>query len=353
MSQGRGAEPDLHGRQGREAARGEQQDQGWSPEEPPRGDRSHRHAQVSEPKRSRKAPLRRGFLFMATMTTERRSGRAREIRRARAPLVGPAGRVPAAARPQPAAPGLDRRPGAARRQARARRRLRRRHPRRGDGAAGRHGDGHRSFREAAQGGAAAPARERCCRCELSEEFRGRTGGTNPGVYDVVTCMELLEHVPDPASTVARLREAREARRPRILLHDQPQSEVLPVRGDRRGVPAEACCRKGTHDYARFIKPSELSRWCRDAGLATAGTQGHDLQPGHQPVPPGRRLRASTTRCAARRMPSTGRPVRFRRHAGGHRGGPVARAQPPARSARPGRECRSRNCAPTPLPARAA
>jgi hypothetical protein len=50
---------------GEKAARGEQQDEGWSPEEPPRGDRGHRHAQVSEPLSSRKAPLRRGFLFMA------------------------------------------------------------------------------------------------------------------------------------------------------------------------------------------------------------------------------------------------------------------------------------------------
>ena len=65
----KGVEPNghLHGRQGREAARGEQQDRRRSPEEPPRGDRSHRHAQVTGPQGSRKAPPRRGFLFMATM----------------------------------------------------------------------------------------------------------------------------------------------------------------------------------------------------------------------------------------------------------------------------------------------
>ena len=44
--------------------------------------------------------------------------------------------------------------------------------------------------------------------------------------------------------------------------------------------------RGTHDYARFIKPSELARWCRDAGLRAARTQRHDLQPAHQRLPLG-------------------------------------------------------------------
>ena len=77
-------------------------------------------------------------------------------------------------------------------------------------------------------------------------------------FDVVTCMELLEHVPDPAEHGRGLRAgSRKPRRARVLLHHQPQSEGLPVRGDRRRIPARSMLPKGTHDYARFIKPSEL------------------------------------------------------------------------------------------------
>jgi 2-polyprenyl-6-hydroxyphenyl methylase/3-demethylubiquinone-9 3-methyltransferase len=86
-----------------------------------------------------------------------------------------------------------------------------------------------------------------------------------GEFDVVTCMELLEHVPDPASMVAAC-----ARRVRpggqvffSTINRNPKSYLLAVVG------AEYVLRllpKGTHDYMRFIKPSELSRWSRAAGL---------------------------------------------------------------------------------------
>ena len=91
-------------------------------------------------------------------------------------------------------------------------------------------------------------------------------------FDVVTCMELLEHVPDPASTVAacatlvkpggRLFFSTINRNPKAYLFAVIGAEYL-----LKMLP------RGTHDYARFIKPSELSRWCRDAGLEPLELKG--------------------------------------------------------------------------------
>jgi 2-polyprenyl-6-hydroxyphenyl methylase/3-demethylubiquinone-9 3-methyltransferase len=90
-------------------------------------------------------------------------------------------------------------------------------------------------------------------------------GARAGQFDVVTCMELLEHVPDPASTVAAC--ARLAKPGAQVffstINRNPKSYLFAVIG------AEYLLKllpRGTHDYARFIKPSELARWCRTAGL---------------------------------------------------------------------------------------
>jgi 2-polyprenyl-6-hydroxyphenyl methylase / 3-demethylubiquinone-9 3-methyltransferase len=96
---------------------------------------------------------------------------------------------------------------------------------------------------------------------MAEEFAARQAGA----FDVVTCMEMLEHVPDPASVVAAC--ARLVR-PRgqvffSTINRNPKAYLFAVIG------AEYLLRllpKGTHDYLRFIKPSELSRYSRDAGL---------------------------------------------------------------------------------------
>jgi 2-polyprenyl-6-hydroxyphenyl methylase/3-demethylubiquinone-9 3-methyltransferase len=86
-----------------------------------------------------------------------------------------------------------------------------------------------------------------------------------GKFDAVTCMELLEHVPEPASMVAAC--ARLVRPGGQVffstINRNPKSYLFAVIG------AEYVLRllpKGTHDYLRFIKPSELSRWSRAAGL---------------------------------------------------------------------------------------
>jgi 2-polyprenyl-6-hydroxyphenyl methylase / 3-demethylubiquinone-9 3-methyltransferase len=98
-----------------------------------------------------------------------------------------------------------------------------------------------------------------------------------GAHDIVTCMELLEHVPDPASTV---RACAQLARPGghvffSTLNRNLKSYLLAVIG------AEYVLKllpRGTHDYAKFIKPSELARYCRDAGLNLREMTGMSYNP---------------------------------------------------------------------------
>ncbi len=100
---------------------------------------------------------------------------------------------------------------------------------------------------------------------------------NLGTFDVVTCMELLEHVPDPASTVAACAKLIKpgGRVFFSTINRNPKAYAFAVIG------AEYLLKmlpKGTHDYARFIKPSELSHWCRDAGLEPLELKGMTYNP---------------------------------------------------------------------------
>jgi 2-polyprenyl-6-hydroxyphenyl methylase/3-demethylubiquinone-9 3-methyltransferase len=90
-------------------------------------------------------------------------------------------------------------------------------------------------------------------------------------------MELLEHVPDPASTIAACAKLLKpgGRAFFSTINRNPKAYLLAVIG------AEYLLRmlpRGTHDYARFIKPSELSRWCRDAGLEPRELKGMTYNP---------------------------------------------------------------------------
>ncbi|PTT91172.1 bifunctional 3-demethylubiquinol 3-O-methyltransferase/2-polyprenyl-6-hydroxyphenol methylase [Pelomonas sp. HMWF004] len=99
----------------------------------------------------------------------------------------------------------------------------------------------------------------------------------PGSFDVVTCMEMLEHVPDPASVV---RACAALVKPGgwvflSTLNRNAKAFLLAIVG------AEYVMRmlpKGTHEYARFIKPSELAQFCRDAGLALQASRGLTYNP---------------------------------------------------------------------------
>ncbi|MCL2876299.1 MAG: bifunctional 2-polyprenyl-6-hydroxyphenol methylase/3-demethylubiquinol 3-O-methyltransferase UbiG [Betaproteobacteria bacterium] len=102
-------------------------------------------------------------------------------------------------------------------------------------------------------------------------------GTHAGQFDIVTCMEMLEHVPDPASTV---RACARLVRPGghvffSTLNRNPKSFLFAIIG------AEYVLKllpRGMHDYTRFIKPSELAQFCRDAGLITAAMSGLSYNP---------------------------------------------------------------------------
>lgn len=99
----------------------------------------------------------------------------------------------------------------------------------------------------------------------------------PGQYDVVTCMEMLEHVPDPASIV---RACATLVKPGgwvffSTLNRNPKSFLFAIIG------AEYVLRllpRGTHTYDQFIKPSELSAAARGAGLEPVGMRGMEYNP---------------------------------------------------------------------------
>ncbi|MEO8040849.1 MAG: bifunctional 2-polyprenyl-6-hydroxyphenol methylase/3-demethylubiquinol 3-O-methyltransferase UbiG [Betaproteobacteria bacterium] len=101
--------------------------------------------------------------------------------------------------------------------------------------------------------------------------------SEPGSFDIVTCMELLEHVPDPAATVQAC--ARAAKPGAWLffstLNRNPKSYLFAIIGAEYVLNLLP---KGTHDYAKFIRPSELARFCRAAGLEVAGFTGMSYNP---------------------------------------------------------------------------
>ena len=99
----------------------------------------------------------------------------------------------------------------------------------------------------------------------------------PASFDRVTCMEMLEHVPEPASVVQA-----------CMALVKPGGQVFFSTINRNAkaflfaiVGAEHVLRmlpKGTHEYAKFIKPSELARWCREAGLQVDEFKGMNYNP---------------------------------------------------------------------------
>ena len=100
---------------------------------------------------------------------------------------------------------------------------------------------------------------------------------SPAAFDVVTCMEMLEHVPDPASII---RSVRRLLRPGgqaffSTLNRTPLAFLMGIVG------AEHIARllpRGTHRYDRFIRPSELSAWAREAGLQVRDIRGLHYNP---------------------------------------------------------------------------
>lgn len=99
----------------------------------------------------------------------------------------------------------------------------------------------------------------------------------PAQFDAVTCMEMLEHVPDPASVVAACATLVKPGGQVFFstINRNPKAYLFAIIG------AEYVLRllpKGTHEYAKFIRPSELSHWTRAAGLTTRDITGLTYNP---------------------------------------------------------------------------
>ncbi len=117
--------------------------------------------------------------------------------------------------------------------------------------------------------------------ELSIDYRVQSAeelaAAEPRSYEAVTCMEMLEHVPEPAAMLATLaRLARPGGHVFVsTLHRNLRSFLAAI------VAAEYVLRllpRGTHEYERFIRPSELARWGRAAGLSLREVAGLELDP---------------------------------------------------------------------------
>ena len=98
-----------------------------------------------------------------------------------------------------------------------------------------------------------------------------------GSFDVVTCMEMLEHVPDPASVV---RACAQLVKPGgwvffSTINRNPKSFLFAIVGAEYVLNMLP---RGTHSYERLIRPSELARYCRDAGLDLQQSKGMEYNP---------------------------------------------------------------------------
>lgn len=113
--------------------------------------------------------------------------------------------------------------------------------------------------------------------DYREQSAEALAAEQPASFDVVTCMEMLEHVPDPSSVV---------RACATLVRPGGQVFFSTINRNLKAflfaiVGAEHVLRllpKGTHEYAKLIRPSELAQWCRDADLDLTEIKGMQYNP---------------------------------------------------------------------------
>jgi 2-polyprenyl-6-hydroxyphenyl methylase/3-demethylubiquinone-9 3-methyltransferase len=99
----------------------------------------------------------------------------------------------------------------------------------------------------------------------------------PGHYDVVTCLEVLEHVPDPAAIIAACKKLVKPGGDVYFstINRNPKAWLLAIVGAEYVLNMLP---KGTHEYSKFIKPAELERWMRECGLELNHITGMHYNP---------------------------------------------------------------------------
>lgn len=100
---------------------------------------------------------------------------------------------------------------------------------------------------------------------------------NESAFDVVTCLEMLEHVPDPGSVISACKDMVKKDGDIFLstINRNPKAFLFAVLGAEYVLNMLP---KGTHSYAKFIKPSELNRWCMQADLKLQNITGMHYDP---------------------------------------------------------------------------
>ncbi len=101
--------------------------------------------------------------------------------------------------------------------------------------------------------------------------------SSPEPFDIITCLEMLEHVPDPGSVIATCRRLLKDDGHLFLstINRNPKSYLFAIVG------AEYLLKmlpKGTHDFDKLIKPAELARWCRASGFTMKDLTGMTYNP---------------------------------------------------------------------------
>ena len=105
----------------------------------------------------------------------------------------------------------------------------------------------------------------------------QVAATRPGSFDIVTCLEMLEHVPDPSAVIAACAQ---------LIRDEGYIFLSTINRNPKAylfavIGAEYLLRmlpRGTHDYSKFIRPSEMEAWARNCGLRLADLTGMSYNP---------------------------------------------------------------------------
>ncbi len=111
------------------------------------------------------------------------------------------------------------------------------------------------------------------RCQSAEQLAEE----QPGAFEIVTCLEMLEHVPDPARVVSACARAVQPGGTVFFstINRNLKSFLLAIVGAEHVL---GMLPRGTHEYEKLIRPSELATWCRDAGLQVLDLTGLHFNP---------------------------------------------------------------------------